>query len=39
MGLMNFIEAKKIFIEEIMKLERKELLQQYSEIVMRGLMV
>ncbi len=39
MGLMNFIEAKKVFIEEIMKLKRKDLLQQYSEIVVRGMMI
>lgn len=38
MGLMNFIEAKKIFIEDIIKLKRKDLLQQYSEIIVRGMM-
>lgn len=37
MGLMNFIEAKRVFIEEIVKLERKDLLELYSEIVVGGL--
>jgi AcrR family transcriptional regulator len=37
MGLMNFIEAKKVFIEEIVKLKRKDLLQLYSEIIVGGM--
>jgi AcrR family transcriptional regulator len=37
MGLMNFIEAKKVFIEDIEKLSRKDLLSLYAEIVVEGL--
>ncbi|CAM3741447.1 TetR/AcrR family transcriptional regulator [Mucilaginibacter galii] len=37
MGLMNFIEAKKVFIEEIEKLQREELLKLYSEILVAGM--
>lgn len=37
MGLMNFIEAKKVFIEEIVKLNRKDLLEMYSDIIVNGL--
>jgi len=37
MGLMNFIEAKKVFIEEIEKLKRDELLKLYSEILIAGM--
>lgn len=37
MGLLNFIEAKKVFIEEIVKLRREDLLIMYSEIIVSGL--
>jgi AcrR family transcriptional regulator len=37
MGLMNFIEAKKVFIEEIENLKREDLLKIYSEILIRGM--
>ncbi len=37
MGLMNFIEAKKVFIEDIEKLERKGLLLLYAETIIAGL--
>ncbi|MFD1258012.1 hypothetical protein ACFQ3S_14480 [Mucilaginibacter terrae] len=37
MGLMNFIEAKKVFIEEIEKLQREDLLKLYSEILVAGM--
>ncbi|UEG52499.1 TetR/AcrR family transcriptional regulator [Mucilaginibacter daejeonensis] len=37
MGLMNFIEAKKVFIEDIVKLKRTGLLETYSEIIVSGM--
>ncbi|MVN91365.1 TetR/AcrR family transcriptional regulator [Mucilaginibacter aquatilis] len=37
MGLMNFIEAKKVFIEEIIKLNRKDLLELYADIIVGGM--
>jgi len=37
MGLMNFIEAKKVFIEEIEKLKREDLLKLYSETLVAGM--
>jgi AcrR family transcriptional regulator len=37
MGLMNFIEAKKVFIEEIEKLKQEDLLKLYSEILVAGM--
>ncbi|UEG51654.1 TetR/AcrR family transcriptional regulator [Mucilaginibacter daejeonensis] len=37
MGLMNFIEAKKVFIEEIVKLKRQDLLEIYADIVVNGM--
>jgi AcrR family transcriptional regulator len=37
MGLMNFIEAKKVFIEDIEQLDRKELLNLYAEVIIAGL--
>ncbi len=37
MGLMNFIEAKKVFIEEIVKLKKKDLLKTYAEIIVSGM--
>jgi AcrR family transcriptional regulator len=38
MGLMNFIEAKRVFIEDFEKIERKELLKVYSETLVAGMM-
>ncbi|WP_460678528.1 TetR/AcrR family transcriptional regulator [Mucilaginibacter koreensis] len=37
MGLMNFIEAKKVFIEDIVKLQREDLLRLYAEILIKGM--
>ena len=37
MGLMNFIEAKKVFIDEIEKLKQEDLLKLYSEILVAGM--
>jgi len=37
MGLMNFIEAKRIFIEDFEKIGRKELLKVYSETLVAGM--
>lgn len=39
MGLMNFIEAKKVFIEEIVKLKREDLLKLYSEVMVCGMKI
>lgn len=37
MGLMNFIEAKQVFIEEIERINRKELLEVYTETMIAGM--
>ena len=37
MGLMNFIEAKRVFIEDLEKISRKELLKLYADTLVAGL--
>ncbi|QRR00120.1 TetR/AcrR family transcriptional regulator [Dyadobacter sandarakinus] len=37
MGLMNFIEAKRLFIEDIGKINRKDLLEVYTETLIAGM--
>lgn len=37
MGLMNFIEAKRVFIEDLEKISRKELLKLYAETLVAGM--
>jgi AcrR family transcriptional regulator len=37
MGLMNFIEAKRVFIEDFEKIGRKELLKLYSDTLVAGM--
>lgn len=37
MGLMNFIESKRVFIEEFEKIDRKQLLQVYCETLVAGM--
>ncbi|WP_165877918.1 TetR/AcrR family transcriptional regulator [Pedobacter psychrotolerans] len=39
MGLMNFVDAKKVFIKEIVKLGQEDLLKLYAEILIGGLKV
>lgn len=37
MGLMNFIEAKQVFIEDIEKVNRREFFENYAGIIVAGM--
>jgi AcrR family transcriptional regulator len=39
MGLMNFIEAKQVFIEEMEKIDRQQLLEVYIETLIAGMKI
>ena len=37
MGIMNFIESKRVFIEQFEKIDRKELVKAYAETLVAGM--